>query len=247
MWSVFSLMAVLAKYSINNIMRVLVIEDELTLQQQIREHLEQNKYMVDTSSDGEDGLFNAMEFPIDVAIVDIGLPKLSGIEVIKKIRDAGKDLPILILTARGSWQDKVNGLEAGADDYLVKPFHIEELLARLKALLRRSVGSTNEVLHYPPIKIDTTSQKLHCDDNLVELTTFEYRTIEYLIRNAGEVLSKQKLNEYLYPHDEDTDSNVIEVMIGRLRKKIDPDNNIKPIETLRGRGYRFTLDKAMTE
>ena len=227
-------------------MRVLVIEDELTLQQQIREHLEQNKYMVDTSSDGEDGLFNAMEFPIDVAIVDIGLPKLSGIEVIKKIRDAGKDLPILILTARGSWQDKVKGLEAGADDYLVKPFHIEELLARLKALLRRSVGSTNEVLNYPPIKIDTTSQKLHCDDNLVELTTFEYRTIEYLIRNAGEVLSKQKLNEYLYPHDEDTDSNVIEVMIGRLRKKIDPDNNLKPIETLRGRGYRFTLDKAIT-
>jgi len=224
-------------------MRVLVIEDELTLQQQIREHLEEQKYMVDTSSDGEDGLHNALEFPIDIAVVDIGLPKLSGIDVIKKIREAGKNFPILILTARGSWQDKVNGLEAGADDYLVKPFHIEELLARLKALLRRSVGTTNETLHYPPIKIDTTSQKLHCDDTLIELTTFEYRTIEYLIRHAGEVLSKQNLSEYLYPHDEDTDSNVIEVMVGRLRKKLDPKNDLKPIETLRGRGYRFTLDK----
>ena len=224
-------------------MRVLVIEDELTLQQQIREHLEEQKYMVDTSSDGEDGLHNALEFPIDIAVVDIGLPKLSGIDVIKSIRSAGKNFPILILTARGSWQDKVNGLEAGADDYLVKPFHIEELLARLKALLRRSVGTTNETLHYPPIKIDTSSQKLHCDDTLIELTTFEYRTIEYLIRHAGEVLSKQNLSEYLYPHDEDTDSNVIEVMVGRLRKKLDPNNDLKPIETLRGRGYRFTLDK----
>ncbi len=224
-------------------MRVLVIEDELTLQGQIREHLEQHKYMVDTCADGEDGLHTALEFPIDVAIVDIGLPKISGIEVIKKIRKAGKQLPILILTARGSWQDKVNGLEAGADDYLVKPFHIEELLARLKALLRRSIGTTNETLHYPPIKIDTTSQKIHCDRELIDLTSFEYRTIEYLIRHAGAVVSKRTLNEYLYPHDEDTDSNVIEVMIGRLRKKLDPQNNLKLIETLRGRGYRFTLDK----
>ena len=224
-------------------MRVLVIEDELTLQQQIREHLEQNKYMVDTSSDGEDGLHNAIEYPIDIAIVDIGLPKLSGIDVIKEIRSQGKSIPILILTARGSWQDKVNGLEAGADDYLVKPFHIEELLARLKALLRRSVGTTSETLHFSPIKIDTTGQQLHCNNSLVELTTFEYRTIEYLIRHAGEVISKQNLNEYLYPHDEDTDSNVIEVMIGRLRKKLDPNSNINPIETLRGRGYRFSLQR----
>lgn len=236
-------MAAQAKYSTNSIMRVLVIEDELTLQGQIREHLEQHKYMVDTSSDGEDGLHTALEFPIDVAIVDIGLPKLSGIDVIKEIRKAGKNLPILILTARSNWQDKVNGLEAGADDYLVKPFHIEELLARLKALLRRSAGTTTETLDYPPIKIDTSSQKLHNNDKLIELTSFEYRTIEYLVRHAGTVVSKQTLNEYLYPHDEDTDSNVIEVMIGRLRKKLDPDNNLKPIETLRGRGYCFTLDK----
>lgn len=225
-------------------MRVLVIEDEPTLQGQIREHLEQHKYMVDTSSDGKDGLHTALEFPVDIAIIDIGLPKMSGIEVIKRIRKAGKDLPILILTARSNWQDKVNGLEAGADDYLVKPFHIEELLARLKALLRRSAGTTNEILHYPPIKIDTTSQQLHINDKLIELTSFEYRTIEYLIRQAGAVISKRILNEYLYPHDEDTDSNVIEVMIGRLRKKLDPQNNLKPIETLRGRGYRFTLDKS---
>ena len=224
-------------------MRVLIIEDELTLQQQLREHLEQHQYMVDTSADGEDGLFNALEYPIDAAIIDIGLPKLSGIDVIKQIRAKGKNLPILVLTARGSWQDKVNGLEAGADDYLVKPFHIEELLARLKALLRRSIGSTNTVIIYPPIELDTTSQTLLCNGTAVELTTFEYRTIEYLIRHAGEVVSKQKLNEYLYPHDEDADSNVIEVMIGRLRKKLDPDNSIKPIETLRGRGYRFALAK----
>jgi len=224
-------------------MRILIIEDELTLQQQIREHLEQNQYMVDCSADGEDGLFNALEYPIDAAIVDIGLPKLSGIDVIKQLRAKGKNLPILILTARGSWQDKVEGLEAGADDYLVKPFHIEELLARLKALLRRSIGTTNTALQYPPIQIDTASQKVLCSDTLVELTSFEYRTIEYLIRHAGDVISKQKLNEYLYPHDEDADSNVIEVMIGRLRKKLDPENNIKPIETLRGRGYRFSLKK----
>jgi len=224
-------------------MRVLVIEDELTLQQQIREHLEQNQYMVDTSSDGEDGLYNALEFPIDAAIVDIGLPKLSGIDVIKQIRAKGKNLPILILTARGSWQDKVNGLEAGADDYLVKPFHIEELLARMKALLRRSIGTTNTVLQFPPIEIDTSSQKVKINDGEIDLTSFEYRTIEYLIRHAGEVISKQTLNEYLYPHDEDADSNVIEVMIGRLRKKLDVDNSLKPIETLRGRGYRFSLEK----
>jgi len=228
-------------------MRVLIIEDELTLQQQVKEHLEQHQYMVDTSSDGEDGLFNALEYPIDAAIIDIGLPKLSGIDVIKQIRAKGKNLPILILTARNSWQDKVNGLEAGADDYLVKPFHIEELLARLKALLRRSIGSTNTVIQYPPIQIDTTSQTVLCHELPVELTTFEYRTIEYLIRHASEVVSKQNLNEYLYPHDEDTDSNVIEVMIGRLRKKLDPKNKLKPIETLRGRGYRFVLKKLNTE
>lgn len=225
-------------------MRVLLIEDELTLQQQVREHLEKNNYMVDTSSDGEDGLHTALEYPIDLAIIDIGLPKLSGIEVIQQIRAAGKSIPILILTARGSWQDKVNGLEAGADDYLVKPFHIEELLARLKALLRRSVSTTTEILHYSPIKIDTSSQQLHSNDTLIELTAFEYRTIEYLMRHAGDVISKQKLNEYLYPHDEDTDSNVIEVMIGRLRKKLDPDNSVNPIETLRGRGYRFCLEQS---
>ena len=227
-------------------MRILIIEDEINLQQQIREHLEQHQYMVDTSSDGEDGLFNALEYPIDAAIIDIGLPKLSGIDVIKQLRSKGKNLPILILTARGSWQDKVNGLEAGADDYLVKPFHIEELLARLKALLRRSIGITNTVLSYPPLELDTTSQTLLSNKTPVELTTFEYRTIEYLIRHASEVISKQNLNEYLYPHDEDADSNVIEVMIGRLRKKLDPDGNLKPIETLRGRGYRFTLEKANT-
>ena len=171
-------------------MRVLVIEDELTLQQQIREHLEQNKYMVDTSSDGEDGLHNALEFPIDVAIIDIGLPKLSGIEVIKKIRAHGKALPILILTARGSWQDKVNGLEAGADDYLVKPFQNEELLARIRALLRRSVGVSQPVIQFNSISINTSHQSVSVDNTELELTAYEYKVIEYLVMNADKVISK---------------------------------------------------------
>lgn len=224
-------------------MRILVIEDELVLQQQIRQFLEQQGYMIDTSNDGEDGLHIAGEYPVDAAIIDIGLPKMSGIDVIKNLRQQGNILPILILTARGSWQDKVEGLEAGADDYLVKPFHIEELIARLKALLRRSSKSTDATLNYPPLTLDTTRQTLELDQQPLNLTSFEYRTIEYLIRHAGTVVSKQTLNDYLYPHDEDADSNVIEVMIGRLRKKVDPTNKYQPIETLRGRGYRFVLNK----
>lgn len=225
-------------------MRVLVIEDEQAILDQLRVKLEAEGFMVDCSSDGEDGLFNAREYPIDAAIVDLGLPKLSGGEVIRTLRDEGNPLPILVLTARGNWQDKVAGLEAGADDYLTKPFQFEELLARLRALLRRAGGATNsEQLKCGPLRIELSTQRVYLDDAVIELTTFEYRLLEYLARHGGEVISKSALADYLYPHDDDRDSNVIEVMVGRLRKKLDPDAHLTPIETLRGRGYRFTLSE----
>jgi two-component system response regulator PhoP len=222
-------------------MRILIIEDEIGIRQQIAEKLKQHDYMVDETSEGEEGLFFAEEYPIDVAIVDIGLPGISGLDVIKQLRDKGHTLPILILTARDRWQDKVDGLEAGADDYLAKPFQMEELLARVKALLRRASGKTQQAIQCGPIALDLSSQRVQLNGHHVDFTTFEYRLIEYLMRNHDKVISKDNLNDYLYPHDEDRDSNVIEVIIGRVRRKLDPDNTLKPIETLRGRGYRFTL------
>lgn len=222
-------------------MRILIIEDENDIRQQLAQQLRSLDYMVDETGEGEEGLFFAQEYPIDLAVVDLGLPGLSGIDVIKKLRSQGKTLPILILTARDRWQDKVNGLEAGADDYLVKPFQMEELLARIKALLRRAGGATQESINCGPIVLALDSQQVTLHGQAVDLTTFEYRLLEYLMRNHNKVISKDKLNDYLYPHDEDRDSNVIEVIMGRVRRKLDPDNTLKPIETLRGRGYRFTL------
>ena len=227
-------------------MRILVIEDEIKLQAQIRQKLESAGYVIDTCGDGKEGLYIANEYPLDAAIIDIGLPGISGLEVIKTLRDHGNLLPILILTARDSWQDKVKGLEIGADDYLTKPFQIEELLARLKALLRRATGIPGSSLTCGPIAIDVSTQLVTVDGQKIDLTTFEYRLLEHLIRHQGEVLSKQVLTDYLYPHDEDRESNVLEVMVGRLRRKLDPCSRLNPIETLRGRGYRFTIacDKA---
>ena len=222
-------------------MRILVIEDEVELQNAIRTRLESEGYMVDSSGDGNEGYFFATEYPLDAAIVDIGLPGMSGIDIIKQLRTDGSALPILILTARSRWQEKVEGLEAGADDYLVKPFQMEELLARLKALLRRAAGSPKSELCCGGICINPAAQQVTLDSAPVEVTAYEYRLLEYLMRHASEVVSKTTLSDYLYPHDDDRDSNVIEVLIGRLRKKLDPDGARKPIETLRGRGYRFTL------
>ena len=222
-------------------MRILVIEDELELQNAIRARLESEGYMVDSSGDGDEGYFFATEYPLDAAIVDIGLPGMSGIDIIKQLRADGSALPVLILTARSRWQEKVEGLEAGADDYLVKPFQMEELLARLKALLRRAAGSPKSELCCGGVCIDPAAQQVTLDDAPVEVTAYEYRLLEYLMRHASEVVSKATLADYLYPHDDDRDSNVIEVLIGRLRKKLDPEGARKPIETLRGRGYRFTL------
>ncbi|HEC26050.1 MAG TPA: response regulator transcription factor [Gammaproteobacteria bacterium] len=222
-------------------MRILIIEDEKNLREQLLMRLQGQGYAVDAASDGEEGLFLAMEHPFDAAVIDLGLPKLSGIEVIRQLRSQGSVLPILILTARSRWEEKVEGLEAGGDDYLAKPFHIEELQARLRALIRRSVGSGDSEMRYGPITLNTRKQSITVDGKELELTAYEYKVIEYLMLHAGEVVSKTLLTEHIYDQDFDLDSNVIEVFIGRLRKKLDPENIYKPIETLRGRGYRFTL------
>ena len=222
-------------------MRLLLIEDDAVLRLGLARQLEAEGYRVDQAADGEDGLFQAREYPVDLAIVDLGLPKMNGLAVVEQLRADGRTLPILILTARGSWQDKVRGLESGADDYLVKPFEYPELAARVKALLRRSLKATSDVLTLGPIAIDFSAQAARLNGDVLELTTFEYRVLEFLVRERARVVSKQELADYLYPHDEDRDSNVLEVLIGRLRRKLDPEGTLAPIETLRGRGYRFTL------
>ena len=223
-------------------MRVLVVEDEEQLREQLVQRLKKAGYAAEQAPDGEEGLYIGEEFPLDLAIIDLGLPGMSGIELIRRLRASGKDFPILILTARGNWQDKVEGLEAGADDYVVKPFHIEEVLARLNALLRRASGHSQPVFEFGPISIDTRTQEVRVDDLAIELTAYEYKVLEYLAMHRGEVVSKTDLTEHIYEQDYDRDSNVLEVFVGRLRRKLDPDNRYRPIETLRGRGYRFIID-----
>jgi two-component system response regulator PhoP len=222
-------------------MRLLLIEDDAPLRLGLARQLEADGYRVDQAADGEDGLFQAREYPVDLAIVDLGLPKLNGLTVVQRLRAEGKTLPILVLTARSTWQDKVVGLESGADDYLVKPFEYPELAARIKALLRRSLKAASDVLTFGPLEIDFSAQAARLKGEPLDLTTFEYRVLEFLVRERTRVVSKQELSDYLYPHDEDRDSNVLEVLVGRLRRKLDPDGTLAPIETLRGRGYRFTL------
>jgi len=224
--------------------RILIVEDEHVLNQQIQTFFLDKGFVVDIAETASDGLYLAKEFPVDVAIIDIGLPDFSGIELIARLRKGGINLPVLLLTARSRWQDKVEGLEAGADDYLAKPFHYEELLARVNALLRRSQGKAHPVLTFANIKLDSLSQDITVADKKVELTAYEYKVLEYLLFRKGEVVSKSVLTEHIYDEDFDRDSNVIEVFIGRLRKKIDPQGLTKPIETLRGRGYRIPLDEA---
>ena len=222
-------------------MRLLLIEDDAVLRRGLKRQLEADGYRVDQAGDGEDGLFQAREYPVDLAIVDLGLPKMNGLAVVQSLRAEGRTLPILILTARGSWQDKVQGLEAGADDYLVKPFEYPELAARVKALLRRALKAASDALTLGALTIDFSAQVARLRDASLDLTAFEYRVLEFLVRERARVVSKQELSDYLYPHDEDRDSNVLEVLVGRLRRKIDPDGSLAPIETLRGRGYRFVL------
>jgi two-component system response regulator PhoP len=222
-------------------MRILVIEDEAALRSQLADRLALDGFRVDQAGDGDEGLYLATEYPFDAAVVDLGLPGIPGLEIVRRLRSAGNRLPVLVLTARGRWQDKVEGLEAGADDYLAKPFEMEELLARLRALLRRAAGAASQVLELGPVRLDRAGQQVWVHGAPVELTGYELRLLERLMTERGRVLSKRELADYLYPHDEDRDSNVLEVLLGRLRRKLDPDGTLAPIETLRGRGYRFVL------
>ncbi|HEV2285159.1 MAG TPA: response regulator transcription factor [Steroidobacteraceae bacterium] len=222
-------------------MRVLVVEDEAALREMLKTRLVAAGFTVDEAADGNEGLFSGSEYPLDLAIVDLGLPGLPGLEVIRRLRAARKTYPILILTARDNWQDKVEGLQAGADDYVAKPFHFEEVLARVQALLRRAGGWATPVLRCGPVELDTRAQTVAVSGAPIELTTFEYRILEHLMLRAGDVISKTELTERLYDQDFERDSNVIEVLVGRLRRKLDPAEQLHPIETLRGRGYRFAL------
>ncbi|MCH6549513.1 MAG: response regulator transcription factor [Proteobacteria bacterium] len=224
-------------------MRLLVIEDDATLRETLCSQLAEAGFGVEQAADGREGLYFALEYPIDLAIIDLGLPEISGLDLIRQLREKGKTYPVLILTARDRWQDKVDGLSAGADDYVVKPFHFEEVTARVNALLRRSGGWASSVLSAGPVTLDTLRQELSVEDRSIELTSYEYKIIEHLMIRAGAVISKTELTDRLYDQDFERDSNVIEVFIGRLRKKMDPENTIKPIETLRGRGYRFALER----
>ncbi|MDC8013863.1 response regulator transcription factor [Tahibacter soli] len=224
-------------------MRVLLVEDEAPLRETLAARLKREGYAVDCAADGDEGLYLGREMPFDVAVIDLGLPKRPGMELVKALRDGGQRYPIIILTARSSWQDKVEGLKAGADDYLVKPFHVEELLARLNALVRRATGWTKPVLECGPVVLDTTAQSITVEGKPVDLTSYEYKVIEYLMLHAGELVSKADLTEHIYQQDFDRDSNVLEVFIGRLRRKLDPEGNLKPIETVRGRGYRFAIPR----
>ena len=225
-------------------MRVLLVEDDQALSRSLRSHLADAGLRVDCAEDGREGLYYATEYPIDLAIVDLGLPELSGIELIKKVREGGHAYPILVLTARDRWQDKVEALKTGADDYVVKPFHVEEVLARVNALLRRAGGWAQSQLICGPLTLDTLSQTVTLSEQPIELTGYEYKLLEYLMMHAGEVVSKMTLTEVLYDQDFERDSNVIEVFVGRLRRKLDPEGRLKPIETLRGRGYRFALQRS---
>jgi two-component system response regulator PhoP len=222
-------------------MRVLLVEDDPRLLDTLSTHLRDAGYAVDASADGIEGLYLGEEFPVDLAIIDLGLPQLSGLEVIRKLRSRGRDFPILVLTARSEWQDKVAGLEAGADDYVTKPFHIEELMARINALMRRAGGHARPRVDLGPITIDLTAQRVFLEGEEVDLTTYEYKVLNYLVMHPGEVVTKTDLSEHIYEEDADRDSNVIEVFIGRLRRKLDPGGTLNPIETLRGRGYRLAL------
>tara|TARA_R100000306_G_scaffold62535_1_gene72587 strand:+ start:281478 stop:282152 length:675 start_codon:yes stop_codon:yes gene_type:complete len=222
-------------------MRVLVVEDASLLRQQLKLGLEQAGFVVDDARDGRTGVYLAVENDYDAAIIDLGLPELDGISLIRQMREAGQRYPVLILTARGDWQDKVSGLDAGADDYVVKPFRMEEILARLNALMRRAAGFASPVISSGPIQLDTSAKRVSVNGTGVDLTAYEYKTLEYLMLHPDQVVSKTELTEHLYAQDYDRDSNVLEVFVRRLRQKLDPDQTLNPIETVRGQGYRMRV------
>ena len=224
-------------------MRTLIVEDDPALRQQLVTAMREQGFAIDETGDGEEGLYLALHMPVDLAIIDLGLPGRDGLSLIKELRKQDKSYPVLVLTARDRWQDKVDGLEAGADDYLTKPFHIEELQARIRALLRRTGGWTDSVMQFERLSIDTRAQQVSVDGKPVGLTAYEYRLLVYLATQGGQVISKSTLLDHLYDEDTDRDPNVLEVFIRRLRQKLDADKSLQPIETLRGRGYRLALPR----
>ncbi len=227
-------------FKINGLqMRILIIEDDSDIRSQVRRQLEKEGYHVDETGCGQEGLYFATEYPVDAAIVDLGLPMLSGLDIIRKLRAKGSVLPILVLTARSRWEERVEGLESGADDYLAKPFQMPELSARLKALLRRALGAPQNVLTCGNLSINLETQRAMVGQSDIELTNFEYRMLEYLAQKQGKIVSKDELNSYLYPHDTDPESNVLTVLVSRLRRKLDPEGKQQLIETRHGQGYRL--------
>ena len=221
-------------------MKILVVEDENLLRHHLKVRLGEAGHVVNAVADAEEALYSAREFHHDLAIIDLGLPGMSGLDLIRQLRNQGATLPILILTARGSWQDKVEGLGAGADEYVVKPFQFEELEARLNVLLRRSAGFVQPSIRAGSLKLDLGRQQAFNEEQPLQLTAYEYRLLEYLMRNHQQVITKERLMEQLYDDDGEHDSNVIEVLVGRLRRKLEASCQMQPIETVRGRGYLFT-------
>ncbi|WP_108650739.1 response regulator [Dongshaea marina] len=221
-------------------MKILIVEDDQLLAHHLSSVLSEQGHQTLTTDRSKEALYYASEYPIDIAIIDLGLPDSDGISLIKKLRAQKISFPILILTARSNWQDKVDGLEAGADDYMVKPFQHEELKARMNALLRRSSGFVSPKVTADPYTLDLSSKTLLMNEDTITLTSFEYSILEYLMRNSKQVVSKQQLLDQLYG-DNEGDPNTIEVMMSRLRKKIDPQGTIHPISTIRRQGYIFNL------
>lgn len=221
-------------------MRILVVEDDPLLSHHLKVQLSELGNQVQVANTAQEGFFQATNYPIDVAIVDLGLPDQDGIELITRLRDAELKAPILILTARVNWQDKVEGLNAGADDYLVKPFQKEELVARLDALVRRSAGFVKPKITSGSLVLDLAAKQVTLDEEILEITAFEYLILEYLMRHSHEVVAKQRLLDVIYG-DKEGDPNTIEVMVSRLRKKLTRDGMDNPIVTIRGQGYKFNL------
>ncbi|HHB82046.1 MAG TPA: response regulator transcription factor [Devosia sp.] len=216
-------------------MRVLVVEDDVNLNRQIKDALNDADYVVDVAFDGEEGHFLGDTEPYDVVILDIGLPQMDGLSVLESWRRDGRDMPVLILTARDRWSDKVQGIDAGADDYVAKPFHMEEILARVRALVRRAAGHASNEIEIKGVRMDVTAGRVTVDGQALRLTSHEFRLLAYLMHHKGKVISRTELTEHLYDQDFDRDSNTIEVFVGRLRKKL-PKNCI---ETVRGLGYQI--------
>lgn len=219
-------------------MRILVVEDDASLNRQLKEALTEAGYAVDVAFDGEEGHFLGDTEPYDAIILDIGLPQMDGLSVLEKWRRAGKTMPVLLLTARDRWSDKVQGIDAGADDYVAKPFHMEEVLARLRALVRRAAGLASNEIVSGSVRLDSRSGKVTVGGQSVKLTSHELRLLSYLMHHKGKVISRTELTEHLYDQDFDRDSNTIEVFVGRLRKKLPEDC----IQTVRGLGYQIAED-----